>query len=436
MPPPPDRVCHAMVDCNNFYVSCERVFDPSLEGRPVVVLSNNDGCVIARSNEAKALGIGMGEALFKRRAFFDRNGVRIFSSNYALYGDMSARVMRVLAGFSAEMERYSIDEAFLRLRGLSPERLAELAGRIRRTVGRWTGIPVCVGVAPTKTLAKIANRLAKKTPDSGGVWMLDDPVDIEARLAGLAAGEVWGIGSRYARFLHGQGIDTALQLARADRAWVQRHLTVTGLHTAMELNGVACIPFEENPPPARSLMCSRSFGKKVADRGGLEEALSANVQRAAAKLRTRGLAAGAVQVWIESSRFRPEEYFANSACLALAAPTLCTFVLQAAALQMLRGLYRPGPAYHKTGVLLLDLAPETGRQLSLFEAPSERNRRAARLMQAMDRINAEHGRGTLALAASGLGPRPWHMRQERRSRRYTTRWAEIPVAGSGKMLKG
>ena len=417
-----------MVDCNNFYVSCERVFDAALAGRPVVVLSNNDGCVIARSNEAKALEIAIGDPVFKRKDFFARHGVQILSSNYALYGDMSARVMQVLARFSPDVERYSIDEAFLRCPPRPPDELRTLAEDIRRTVLRWTGIPACVGVARTKTLAKIANRLAKKTPASGGVWLLDDPADIAARLAQVAVDDVWGIGRRYAAFLRGRGIVTALQLARQPRDWVRRHLTIGGLHTVMELGGEPCIPFEENPPPARSLLCSRSFGERVADLGSLEEALSTHVQRVAEKLRQKGLRAGAVQAFLETSRFRPsEEYFAHSGCQALAAPTAYTPELHAAALRILRAIYRPGHAYQRIGVLLLDLVPEGARQLTFWDLDAEQPRHKA-LMQALDKVNATCGRGTLVFAAAGLGPKAWHMRQERRSNRYTTRWAELPVA--------
>jgi len=225
----------AMVDCNNFYVSCERVFQPVLEGKPVVVLSNNDGCVIARSNEAKALGIAMGEPAFKRKAFFEGNGVRIFSSNYALYGDMSARVMQVLAGFSPEVEIYSIDESFLLFRAMSSARLIQIADDIRQTVLKWTGIPVCVGIARTKTLAKVANKLAKKTPASNGVWLLNEAQDIERQLAKIDVGDVWGIGRRYSRFLKASGINTADKLEQAPRDWVKKNLTIAGLHTVLEL---------------------------------------------------------------------------------------------------------------------------------------------------------------------------------------------------------
>lgn len=418
---------YAMVDCNNFYVSCERVFDATLAGRPVVVLSNNDGCVIARSNEAKALEIEIGDPVFKRKDFFARHGVRLLSSNYALYGDMSARVMQVLARFSPDVEPYSIDEAFLRIPPLPRDELRTLAEAIRRTVLRWTGIPVCVGVARTKTLSKLANRLAKKTPGSGGVWLLDDPADVAARLAQIAVGDVWGIGPRHAKFLQDRGIGTALQLARQPRDWVRRHLTIQGLHVALELAGEPCIPFEDHPPPARSLMCSRSFGERVSDLGSLEEALSTHVQQAAEKLRRKGLLAGAVQAFLETSRFRPEEYYANSGCQALAAPTAYTPDLHAAALRILRVLYRPGHAYRRIGVLLPDLVPAAARQLTFWDLAADEPARQA-LMRTLDKINAAYGRGTLVLAAAGLGAKPWHMRQERRSPRYTTRWAELPVA--------
>lgn len=427
MDPACERAFYAMADCNNFYVSCERVFDSTLDGRPVVVLSNNDGCVISRSNEAKALGIQMGDPMFKRQSFFARHGVRIFSSNYALYGDMSARVMQVLARFSPDVERYSIDEAFLRIAARPREELEAMAQTICRTVQRWTGIPVCVGMARTKTLSKIANRLAKKTAGSGGVWLLDDPADTEARLAQIEVGDVWGIGRRHAEFLRARGIATALQLARQPRDWVRRKFTITGLRTVMELAGEPCIPFEENPPPSRSLLCSRSFGERVTDLGSLEEALSTHVQRAAEKLRKKGLRAGAVQVFLETSRFRPEEYHGPSGCQALAAPTAYTPDLHAAALRILRALYRPGHAYQRIGVMLLDLVPEGTRQLTFWDVAAETPAQKA-LMQAMDRINAAHGRGTLVLAAAGLGAKSWHIRQERRSRRFTTRWAELPVA--------
>ena len=417
----------AMVDCNNFYVSCERVFQPALEGKPVVVLSNNDGCVIARSNEAKALGIAMGEPAFKRKSFFEGNGVRIFSSNYALYGDMSARVMQVLAGFSPEVEIYSIDESFLLFRAMRPDRLVQIADDIRRTVHKWTGIPVCVGIARTKTLAKVANRLAKKTPASNGVWLLDEAQDIERQLAKIDVGDVWGIGRRYSRFLKASGIDTADKLERAPRDWVKKHLTIAGLHTVLELGQIPCIAFEEAPPPAKSLVCSRSFGARIAELESLEEALSAYVQRAAEKLRAKRLLAGVVQVFAETSRFHPDPQYTGSGSQALAAPTSYTPILHAQALRILRRIYREGFRYQKVGVMFLELVPENNRQLSFMEPSGEERRKQQALMTLLDKANDKYGHRILTLASSGVGRKPWHMRQERKSPRYTTCWAELPL---------
>jgi DNA polymerase V len=419
------RDFYLMVDCNNFYASCERVFDPSLEGKPVVVLSNNDGCVIARSNEAKALGVAMGEPAYKREDFYAQSGVRVFSSNYALYGDMSARVMRTLGQFCAEAEIYSIDECFLMLRGLDSASLLDTAREIRRTVRKWTGIPVGVGIARTKTLAKVANRLAKK---GDGVRLLENEDDIDRVLQGTEPGDVWGIGRRSARFLAACGVRTSLDLKRRPDDWVRRNLTVTGLRTVLELRQTPCIALEDAPPPARSLVCSRSFGTRVESLTSLEEAVSAYVQRAGEKLRRKGLVAGAVQVFLETNRFQPGPQYSASRCRTLPAPTSDTLALHAPTLQLLRELHRPGYRYQKAGVVLLDLAPAGHRQLSFLEPRGEERTRREALMRVMDRVNTMHGRGTLTLAASGLGKKEWHIRQERRSPHYTTSWAELPVA--------
>lgn len=419
------RDFHLMVDCNNFYASCERVFNPGLEGKPVVVLSNNDGCVIARSGEAKALGIAMGEPAYKREDFYARHGVRVFSSNYALYGDMSARVMRTLEEFSAETEIYSIDECFLLLRGMSSASLIETAREIRSTVKKWTGIPVGVGIARTKTLAKAANRLAKR---GDGVRLLEDDEDIDRVLGDMETGDVWGIGRRNARYLAACGVRTALDLKRRPDDWVRRHLTVTGLRTVLELRQTPCIALEDAPPPARSLVCSRSFGRRVESLESLEEAVSSYVQRAAEKLRRKGLVAGAVQVFLETNRFQPDPKHEASLCRALPAPTADTLALHAPALKILRAMYKPGYKYQKAGVILLDLAPAGQRQLSFLEPRGEEKRRRDALMNVLDRANTLFGRGALTLAASGVGKKEWHMRQERRSPRYTTSWAELPLA--------
>jgi len=417
----------AMVDCNNFYVSCERAFNPALEGTPVVVLSNNDGCVIARSEEAKALGIAMGEPEFKRRPFFAGHGVRVFSSNYALYGDMSARVHEILCGFSSEVERYSIDECFLLLRHRDRDALLALAAEIRRTILRWTGIPVCVGLAWTRTLAKVANRLAKKRPDSGGVWMLDDPASTRRELAGLDVGDVWGIGWRSAAKLHRLGVHTALDLTQRTRDWVREKLTVCGLRTVMELQGIPAILMED-APPAASITCSRSFGTRIEDRASLEEAVSAYVQRAAVKLRSRGLLAGAVQVFLQTARHAPGPQYSGSGCLPLPLPSDYTPALLDKAATILRDVYRPGYRYQKAGVLLLDLTPRGMRQLTFAECDREQlSAREKGLMAALDAVNARYGRDSLRFAGSGVGPKSWHMRQRHLSRRFTTSWDELPV---------
>ncbi|MEF2231911.1 MAG: Y-family DNA polymerase [Pseudodesulfovibrio sp.] len=420
---------YAMVDCNNFYVSCERAFNPALENVPMVVLSNNDGCVIARSNEAKELGIGMGEPAFKRKGFFVHHGVRVFSSNYALYGDMSARVHEVLARFSPEIERYSIDECFLLFPGNADrDRLLGLAAEIRRTVGLWTGIPVCVGLARTKTLAKVANRLAKKRPESDGVWMLDTPADIRRELSLLAVGDVWGIGRRNAAKLNRLGVRTALDLTRKTRDWVREKLTVCGLRTVMELQGIPAIPMEE-APPAKSITCSRSFGTRMTERAPLEEALSTYVQRASERLRARRLLAGAVQVFLTTARLSDDPQYSNSGCLPLAAPTDYTPALLARANEVLRSLFRPGYRYQKVGVLLLDLIGRDHRQLTFAEYEQEEvAARQVGLMHALDEVNARFGRDVLRFAGAGVGQKAWHMRQHRLSQRFTTCWNELPVA--------
>jgi DNA polymerase V len=367
----------------------------------------------------------MGEPAHLRRDFFARHGVRVFSSNYALYGDMSARIMRILAGFAPNTEVYSIDECFLRVRGLDSPALLDLARAIRRTVGDWTGIPVGVGLARTKTLAKVANHLAKQ---GDGVRLLEDETDIDAVLARTDPGGIWGIGRKSARYLSARGVQTALDLKRQPDDWIRRHLTVTGLRTALELRQIPCIDLEDPPPPARSLVCSRSFGVLVESLESLEEALSDFVQRAGEKLRRKGLLAGAVQVFLETNRFQPGPQHAPGRCQTLPSPTSDTLALHETALAILRGIHKPGHRYQKAGVILLDLSPAKGRQLSFLESEGETKRRREALMRVMDRVNATHGRGALTLAASGLGKKEWHMRQEHRSPRYTTAWAELPVA--------
>ncbi|TVM19836.1 SOS mutagenesis and repair protein UmuC [Oceanidesulfovibrio indonesiensis] len=413
----------AMVDCNNFYVSCERVFDPSLWGAPVVVLSNNDGCVIARSNEAKTLGIAMGEPAFKRERFFRANGVRVFSSNYALYGDLSRRVMEILATFSPDLEIYSIDEAFLRIDGLPFRDALAFARTIRETVTRWSGIPVSVGVAETKTLAKIANRKAKKDTDCEGAYVLPAPgVERDVLLEALDTRDIWGVGRRYATMLAKNGIHTARALRDAPDPFVRRTMTLTGLSTVLELRGKSVLALEDAPPAKKAICSSRSFGRPVTSLAELQESVSAYVSRAAEKLRAQRSVAGRLTVFVQTNPHKDEPQYSNGRDMVLPHPTAHTPTLVRAARELAQGIYRLGYRYKKAGVLLTALEPAEGRQLPLLAAGGDGS---TALMDVLDRANAKWGRGALQVAAAGLG-RPWQMRQAHKSPRYTTRWDELP----------
>lgn len=428
----------ALVDCNNFYCSCERLFRPDLVNRPVVVLSNNDGCVIARSNEAKALGVAMGTPYFKQKEQLARAGVAVFSSNYALYGDLSARVMQVLSTFSPVMEEYSIDECFLRLDGFAHRGLESYTHTIRQTVHQWTGIPVSVGLGPTKTLAKLASRVCKQVPSCRGVFDLTryrgEPEAINRILDTIPAGDVWGIGRRYAAQLERRGVHTARQLRDLSDDWVRRTMTVVGLRTVMELRGVPCIKLEEAPPARRSIVSSRSFGRPVELRSEAHEAVASYMSRAAEKLRREGLLANCVSVVVRTNEHRQEDaQYANSLSSTLARATDCTPVLLHEAAALLDRIFRDGYRYKKVGVMLSGLESRHGRQGNLLDCltgDAERDATRDALMRATDAINARFGRGTLAYAAAGVpGKGAWRMRQEFRSPRYTTVWDELPVVG-------
>jgi DNA polymerase V len=407
----------ALMDCNNFYVSCERVFDPTLEGQPVVVLSNNDGCVVARSNEVKALGVKMGTPAFQLRGLIQQHGIRVFSSNYALYGDLSRRVMATLEQFTPEVEVYSIDEAFLNLTGLPDE---VVPWEIRKTVGQWTGIPVSVGVAATKTLAKIANHLGKRQQ---GVFVLREPEPVLAELPVL---EVWGIGRRLSQRLAAHGIDTALQLREADLSLIKQELGIVGVRTVLELRGISCLPLELCPQPRQSCCVSRGFGRPVEQLRELKEAMASYVARAATKLRRERLMAGAMTVFITTSRFQPDEArYANSKTIVLPYPTNDTPTLVRAALRATERLFLPGYAYRKAGVLLLALSPDIFFQQDLFSHEG-RSERQSRVMTLVDSLNRQFGTGTLRYGAEGLR-QGWTMKAEQRSQRFTTQWEELLV---------
>uniref|UniRef100_I2Q1C4 Nucleotidyltransferase/DNA polymerase involved in DNA repair n=1 Tax=Desulfovibrio sp. U5L TaxID=596152 RepID=I2Q1C4_9BACT len=423
----PPRHVLALVDCNSFYASCEKVFLPALTNKPVVVLSNNDGCVIALSVEAKAVGIPMGKPAFECRELFKRHGVAVFSSNYTLYGNMSARVMATLGRFAPEMEVYSIDEAFLNLTGL-PEDITAYSQRIRTTVRQWTGIPVSIGLGPTKTLAKVANKLAKKRSELEGVLDIGSHPDPDALLEALPVGDVWGIGRRYAKMLEGHGVTNALQFRDLDRAWVQKRMTVGGLHTLLELRGMSCIDLEKAPPAKKSVAASRSFGQPVTRIEEMREAVAVYATRATERMRAARMVASGVTVWVQTNTFiAGEPQYANSAFGALSLATAHTAEIVTAALQMLDRIFRKGYRYKKAGVMLTGLEPRRCRQLSLLDSAPEPDPRGERLMAALDKANARWGRDTVRLAACGI-KQEWKMRQARRSPRYTTAWEEIPTA--------
>jgi len=414
----------ALVDCNNFYVSCERLFAPRLLGRPVVVLSNNDSCIIARSPEAKALGFVMGEPEFKVRSRLKEHGVAVFSSNYALYGDLSARVMATLATFTPSMEVYSIDEAFLNLRGIQ-EDLLEYAERIRKTVHQWTGIPVSIGIGPTKTLAKAANRLAKQLPGYDGVLDLTAQPNRDRVLGALDVEDVWGIGRRHAKRLKDRGVTTALDFLNLSREWVLKNMTVVGLHTWLELKGVPCIVMDDVAANRKSIVCSRSFGHAVTTLEDLGEAMARHASRAGEKLREQGGQANTLQVFVQTNTFDENEpkHF-PSVSMALVPPTSNTLEIVGRARKALEQLFRPGLRYKKIGIMLSGIESESSAQLSLLPTQGGGG---SKLMEVLDQVNAKWGRETLSLAASGI-ERTWSMKQVHRSPRYTTVWNELPTA--------
>lgn len=408
----------ALVDCNNFYASCERVFQPRLEGCPVVVLSNNDGCIIARSNEAKKLGLGMGVPYFKVRPIIEHHQVAVRSSNYELYGDMSQRVMQTLMHLTSDVEIYSIDEAFCDLSGFTHRDLNQYAWEIKDTVKRWTGLPVGVGVGTTKTLAKLANNAAKK---ADGIVVLDSPAITTAILAMTPVRDVWGIGRQHDKLLEAHGIRTAYEFANTRDSWIRKHLHVTGLRTAHELRGIPCIPVEEQPPPKKNITMSRMFGRPITGLKDLEEAICSYATRAAEKLRGEGLHANTMLVFFYTSPFK--EGFTGASCaLTLPRATNYTPDLIRYAAAAVRQEYRPGNAYIKAGLILGELTDPSRQPQTLFH-PDDDEKKIA-VMQALDTVNRRWGRNTLFYAGSGIA-KHWRMRRERKSPSYTTRLDQL-----------
>ncbi len=409
----------AIVDCNNFYVSCERVFNPKLEKRPVVVLSNNDGCIISRSNEAKALGIEMGSPAFKMESFLREHNVAVFSSNYALYGDFSARVMNTLAQFVPDIEIYSIDEAFLDLAEYRGD-LHELGGRIRMRVKQWTGIPVSVGIAATKTLAKVANKIAKK---SNGVFLLNDADTIRKTLMKLDVEKVWGIGRQYERMLRMHGIKTAYELTQAKDSWIQKSMTIVGLRLVNELRGIPSICLDTDPDPKKAICTARSFGHLLSDYESVSEALANYAATFAFKLRKQKSCANMLTVFLDTNRFRESDpqYF-NSAVITLPEASNYTPDIIRHAVAGLKRIFKKGYLYKKTGIIITGLVPENQVQGNLFgQADTDRQKR---LMDVVDKINSELGRDFIRTLSQGF-ERKWRLRQEKLSPRYTTRWEDL-----------
>ena len=414
----------ALADCNNFYVSCERVFRPDLDGRPVIVLSNNDGCAVARSNEAKALGIKMGEPFFKIRDKVTTHDVAVFSSNYALYGDMSSRVMQTLSMFSPAIEIYSLDEAFLDLSGFTRTGLTACAEKIKTRVRKDTGIPVSIGIAATKTLAKIASRIAKKVPKTCGVLDLTPIQHQDRALEMTPVGAVWGIGRKYGAWLTLRGIKTALDLKQADTAMLQKKMGINGIRTQKELQGQSCYALAETPPACRSVSVSRSFKTPVTHLEELSWALSLYITRGGEKLREKNSFAQAITVYVTTSRFKQTDFYYNALTEKFSVAENSTPVLIKKGKSILKKIFRENKAYTKTGVIFSDLKKKGNVQQDLFDASDKP--RMEKLMQAMDKINAQMGRNMVQPAALGPGRHHrWQTAFKYRSPAYTTRWDEL-----------
>jgi DNA polymerase V len=416
----------ALIDCNNFYASCEQAFDPLLQGRPVVVLSNNDGCIVARSREARQLGIAMGTPYFKVANQLQSLGVAVRSSNYALYGDMSSRVMACIEARVPELEVYSVDEAFARTPALEPGALLAWGAELRVVVRQQLGLSIAVGMASSKVLAKLANRLAKVDPARAGVFRFPAAAALQPWLEVVPVEDIWGVGQRLARWCRLRGLSTAWALSQADPALVRRQWGVVGLRLQQELRGISCLPLVQGPSPKRETCVSRSFSQPIQDLQLLRQAVASYVVRAAEKLRQQQQRTACLTVFIRTSPFQ-SGFYSNSATIKLALASNDTAVLLQAALPLVAQLFRSGYRFHKAGVLLQELQPLEQLQQHLFVSlsPQQQQRREC-LMQLVDQLNARFGAGTLQWAATGLQP-PWLMRRGHLSPGYTTRFKELPL---------
>ena len=411
-----------LIDCNSFYVSCERIFDPNLLNKAVVVLSNNDGCIIARSDEAKELGIKMGEPYFKIKDIIEKNKVYVFSSNYSLYGDISQRVMEILARFSQEIEIYSIDEAFLKIDGLCGHRLLVNCQDIRNTIKQWVGIPVSVGVGCTKTLAKIANRIAKKNKNKKGICILDNKKEIEMELRNLDIEEVWGIGKNLSSFLRRNNINYASEFIQKDKRWIRQNMGVVGERIAMELLGFSCLELDMIPNLKKNCCVSRSFGYPIEKIEDLSESVVHYATRAAEKIREDNLVTNVMNLFLLTNHFNKKDpQYSNSIKIQFEYPTNDTIFIVKKALQGLGKIYRPGYRYKKAGVIMLNLSPSSNIQ-GLFELNKQKS---DYLMKSFDSINSRYGSTTIHTAAEGVNNKSWSMQRQKISPSYTTRFSDL-----------
>ncbi len=418
----------ALVDCNAFFVSCEKVFQPRLEGKPIIVLSSNDGCAISRSNEAKNLGIPMGAPLFKIKEIVKRNQVHVFSSNFPLYGNMSSRVMETLKTFSPSLEVYSIDEAFLDLRSVPKSYLFSYGCDIKKIVKKWTGIPVSIGIGPTKTLAKVANNLAKKHP--AGCYALLNPEKIEKVLENFPLQNVWGIGSGWSKKLSQFSINTALNLAKMDSHWIRRAFNVILARTALELRGVPCLSLEEISPPKKSLISSRSFGSPITSFEDLREAVSSHASSLAQRLREQRSCASLLSVSLKTNPFdNTGRFYSNTYLVPLVHPSQDTTTLIKAATLALEIIFREGLSYKKVGVMALQLLSEKHIQQPLFNAQNlDNSPKRKSLLKTIDNLNRQHGKGSVIFASEGL-QKSWRPKASRLSPCFTQEWDQLVRVG-------
>ena len=411
----------ALVDCNSFYVSCERLFNPKIRRKPVVVLSNNDGCIISRSNEAKALGIKMGEPYFKAKEIIVKNKVEVFSSNYSLYGDLSRRVMRTLKRFNSDIEVYSIDEAFMDLSNFPDNEVEKVAQEIRATVLQWTGIPTSIGIAKTKTLSKVANHIAKKK--QSGITNFIGVENIDPLLEKVDINDVWGVGRQLTKFYHKNGIYNAKQLKNKSNTWIKKSSNVLGSRTAMELRGVSCIDLEKTKSKRKSCVVSRSFGQRIEKYQELKEAVAGYCLNASEKIRSESLVAKSITVFIRTSPFQSRfGYYSNSKTIDFPIGTNDSIEIVKTALIALESIFKNGYRYQKAGVLLSGLSEATNNK-NLFS--SEKDEKINSLMKSIDNTNYRYGRSTLSLASAGV-QKKWNMRRQYSSKIDTADFFALP----------